>query len=1307
MHGEFEGHISLMGEGASRGISATTAFIPHHATKLYTPGLTYIEMLTYAARLRIGRNKGRKGFTDSDGDGAVKRRVERVLDLMGLSWCRDRVITERPASRGVRGGELRRLAIATGIIDLPPVIILDDPFEGLDPAVSLHLMRQLVHLSEQGHTVICTSPKPPVTVYSLAHNVVFIADGYSIFAGARDSVEHFFCSPMMEYTLNKNSTVVDFLFDIADGTERPEGQRRPLQPDVIQGLFESSPYWRGGVDTSCAYQPPSISILPDTYVPYYGYLSQSQDSSTSDGIGEILRKTNIVIERAFYVKFREREVLLRSLKTSVIFGLILGYFLWGLGADFDYTMNMLLIAYAEVMTVTSHLWIIVSAAFSQQIINVHILCQKIQMYRHENAVSCCPPIAFWFATLISEVPFALFFALLQSNIVYFMGELGVGYGNYFFFMSVIALTAIVGLTTAVMFATIIQRELVVRDLFIFCSFMMTVSSGYLFHYDSMEGSINKISLINFMRWAFEALMVWKYDKYGDGDEYLEIYSFQNFERNSVFQIMAIFIFVDVFLFFIGLHHRPNTLHRRVKKRSVLVSDQERASSISVEGDSTSSTHFSRNTDPVEPKIFLKQSSISSASSYKTSQPSTNMDGKGDTKGPTLSFSDLTFSVPDKRSPMGCRSILHPMSGRFDWGRLSVIMGSAGDGKSSLLYILAGEMRDSSSTHIKGSVMYDNSPISHTIPAWQRGGFVEAGDVHFRDLSVSEVVTFAMQLRSSGRMAKKAIAENVDRALELVQLQDFVGVKTKELSRGVLRRLSIAEEIVHGPSLVLIDEPITNLDQRETSIIVTGVLRELVNQDRTVVVTMHQPSAAVFEVVDTLLLLSRGRMIYMGRADMAASYFMNSRILGLSMQGYTNPADFLCDLSGCLLKNDKGVFVDTLTLASHYEQSHRDPVYSNALSPIVSLNNTMEEESESSESCGSASVGHVKRLSTGSEGSASSASSKLPVSCDVMPEDESMFRKVRTSMSDAYVVVSEWIVGVRNADPSRQIHCGRVILQRSWKVLYKRDKLVIGTTLTSVFFACVFGFMLGPSTNEADAVACMFGIGSMCILLSNLQFVFFMFNNHKVFLREHSRGLYSNLLHWLVSDTPVMVLRTVQSCLYGVIIHNWLHLKGGAAAGFYYLNNWIMSIVSTQLVETIVYILPDVRSAYRIVPAVGFLLFYFSGIMVKPSVLPEWLQPWLPSVSIIRWLTQALLINEYQYNREAFPEMGPYDYSTYDFTLSLYGWGGKTKWDCFYVLLINLAIYRIVYLMVSVYHTTFQKGRRSNRQEYNVVAAGDA
>ena len=102
---------------------------------------------------------------------------------------------------------------------------------------------------------------------------------------------------------------------------------------------------------------------------------------------------------------------------------------------------------------------------------------------------------------------------------------------------------------------------------------------------------------------------------------------------------------------------------------------------------------------------------------------------------------------------------------------------------------------------------------------------------------------------------------------------------------------------HGPTLILVDEPITDLEPKDISIIMSGTLRELVNQERTVVATMHQPSAEVFELFDTLLLLSYGRLIYRGPASKAMDFFMSSVHLQFELKEYSNPAFFLADIAG--------------------------------------------------------------------------------------------------------------------------------------------------------------------------------------------------------------------------------------------------------------------------------------------------------------------------------------------------------------------------------------------------------------------------
>lgn len=130
----------------------------------------------------------------------------------------------------------------------------------------------------------------------------------------------------------------------------------------------------------------------------------------------------------------------------------------------------------------------------------------------------------------------------------------------------------------------------------------------------------------------------------------------------------------------------------------------------------------------------------------------------------------------------------------------------------------------------------------------------------------------------------------------------VDKKVKFLNKGEYKRLSIAEEMVHGPKLLIMDEPTTNVSLIEASILLL-CFREMVNADRTVIATVHQPTAETFRLFDTLLLLSKGRVIYSGPVSGATDYFVNSPYQ-YHYGNYNNPGDFLADISGAHISDCK-------------------------------------------------------------------------------------------------------------------------------------------------------------------------------------------------------------------------------------------------------------------------------------------------------------------------------------------------------------------------------------------------------------------
>lgn len=469
--------------------------------------------------------------------------------------------------------------------------------------------------------------------------------GRSLYAGSRIDAVEYFCDTL-NYRFTKNMEPVDFLFDIANGTERPSTSRHALSAQQLLEFFSKSIYYRAPVvmnGTACKF-----TMLPIDRVPYYGYL---QSTAALWQIGNSVRKSSIILQRAFLVKLKEYEVIKKLFKSNVGLGLFLGYFMKGQGSYGDYCLSLLGIPYSETNNLTALLYLTVAVLFLQQVINVHIICQKIQVFRYERNCNATSVVGFFLSSFLSEIPFIVFFALIFINIVYNFADLNSGVQNYWFFVGVELLVAILGYTTALMAAAVIRREIVVRDLFIFFFLMMTFCSGYIFPLPTMTQDVRDISVVNPFRWVFEALMFWKFHDYKDGPAYLKKYTFYTFEKQKIFGILFNFIIFSVVLFFIAILPLPNTLRRKRMLESFDALD---------ENDDKSKDRVSL----VTPTIFMRESSFTGITrlSSKNSIHS-NDDNKDITRGPVVSFRNLSYRVTDPTSPMGYKNILQNVTGR--------------------------------------------------------------------------------------------------------------------------------------------------------------------------------------------------------------------------------------------------------------------------------------------------------------------------------------------------------------------------------------------------------------------------------------------------------------------------------------------------------------------------------------------------------------------------------------------------------------------------------------------------------------------
>lgn len=205
------------------------------------------------------------------------------------------------------------------------------------------------------------------------------------------------------------------------------------------------------------------------------------------------------------------------------------------------------------------------------------------------------------------------------------------------------------------------------------------------------------------------------------------------------------------------------------------------------------------------------------------------------------------------------------------------------------------------------------------------GYVEQFDVQSPQLTVRETVEFSAKMRLDESIPKHTKIEYVDRVLTILELDIIAGHLVGDDTTGGLsfeqrKRLSIAVELASNPSCIFLDEPTSGLSSRAASIVVR-CLRRIADSGIAVVATIHQPSVAIFNSFDNLLLLkSGGETCYFGELGDESYTMINyfeSYPSTVQIKGGENPATWMLTTIGV---GSNQSATDTFDYAKAYAES---------------------------------------------------------------------------------------------------------------------------------------------------------------------------------------------------------------------------------------------------------------------------------------------------------------------------------------------------------------------------------------------------
>ncbi|PPR89614.1 hypothetical protein GOBAR_AA31074 [Gossypium barbadense] len=544
----------------------------------------------------------------------------------------------------------------------------------------------------------------------------------------------------------------------------------------------------------------------------------------------------------------------------------------------------------------------------------------------------------------------------------------------------------------------------------------------------------------------------------------------------------------------------------------------------------------------------------------------------------LSFNHLTYSVKvGRKMPLftggdRTKTLLNGISGVARDGEILAVLGASGSGKSTLIDALANRISKGS---LKGNITLNDEVVESRVLK-SISAYVMQHDLLFPMLTVEETLMFAAEFRLPRTMSKSKRRTRVQALIDQLGLRNATETVIGDeghrgVSGGERRRVSIGVDIIHDPIILFLDEPTSGLDSTSAFMIVKA-LQRIAQSGSIVIMSIHQPSYRILDLLDRLIILSTGQTVYTGLPTNLSLYFSE---FGYPIPEMENKTEFALDLIWELEGSPEGT--KSLIEFNKKWQSKEPVRLCSSLKEAISV-------SISKGKLVSTSTAMVPRFANSFWKEILVLSNRSILNSRRMPE---LFvtRLVAVSVTGFILATMFWQ------------------LDNSPKGIQERLGF-FAFTMSTTFYACT---------------------DTLPVLL----------HERYIFMRETSYNSYKRS-SYVISNALVALLGLIILSFAFTTITFWAIGLNGEFSGFlYYFLIILASFWSgSSLVTFLSGIIPHLMLGYPIVVAILACFLLFSGFFINRDRIPTyWI--WFHYLSVIKYPYEAVLQNEFNNPTECF------------------------------------------------------------------------